>query len=170
MGATIRAPRVLRRPQQIRDVLASLLACELICPSERLFLVSPWVSDIPVLRNDAGEFAAMAPSWPRTRVCLSRVLATLAERGTAVHIAITPAEHNAAFVARMRDAAGCVLLLESPTLHEKGLLGDDYYLMGSLSFTVNGITLNDELANLHTDPGFIAENRDAMAQRWEVEP
>jgi phosphatidylserine/phosphatidylglycerophosphate/cardiolipin synthase-like enzyme len=37
-------------------------------------------------------------------------------------------------------------------LHTKGILGDGYYLAGSMNFTYNGITVNEEALNLRDIP------------------
>ncbi len=46
-------------------------------PSRCLWLVSPCISDIPVIDNNANTFLCLEPSWTRTRIRLSQLLATL---------------------------------------------------------------------------------------------
>jgi hypothetical protein len=172
--------REIRNAQSSRhlpDLLQSLFSAELFAPGERLWLVSPWISDIPLLDNTAGQFEALAPQWDRAPVRLSQVLAHLAECGTVIHVATRDTERNQAFHATIADAARRLprrihLHLDlTSRLHEKGLLADDWYLEGSLNLTYGGIYLNEEKALLHRDGETIAENHIFFAQRWrEAKP
>lgn len=156
--------------RQVPDLLQVIFAAELVCPSECLWLVSPWVSDIPVVDNRTNGFSALEPKWARTHVSLSQMLGRLLELGTTVHIATRPDDHNEAFLSRMRRIAepdGLPLHLHTAEeLHEKGILGDGYYLSGSMNFTFSGISLNEEAVHYSVDPAFVAENRILIAGRW----
>jgi phosphatidylserine/phosphatidylglycerophosphate/cardiolipin synthase-like enzyme len=44
-------------------------------------------------------------------------------------------------------------------LHTKGLVGDDYFLSGSMNFTESGIRLNEESIRLELDPEAVAQAR-----------
>ena len=74
-------------PRQIPELLQTVFVAELLIPSRCLWLVSPWVSDIPIIDNTANNFLALEPSWSRSRIRLSQVLLTLAEKGTTIHVA-----------------------------------------------------------------------------------
>ena len=54
----------------------------------------------------------------------------------------------------------------SDDLHEKGILADGFYLSGSMNFTFNGISLNEEAVQFTVNPSVIAENRIIFSQRW----
>ena len=159
--------------RQVPDLLQAIVTAELICPSPCLWLVSPWVSDIPVLDNRTNGFLAFEPRWARAQVSLSQVLGKLLELGTTVHVATRPDDHNSAFLDRMRRLAepdGLPLQLHSAEeLHEKGILGDGFYLSGSMNFTFSGISLNEEAVHYSVDPGFVAENRILFTGRWGAE-
>lgn len=166
-------PREIRNQQSLhhlRDVIQTLFGAELLAPSKHLWLVSPWISNIRVLDNRAGEFAVVAPEWPRSEIRLTQCLVYLADRGTEVHVAARDAELNQPVLERLRDAArylpGRIHVHTAATLHEKGLLGDRFYLEGSLNFTKSGITTSEEKVVLHVDPALIAENRVAFRKRW----
>jgi phosphatidylserine/phosphatidylglycerophosphate/cardiolipin synthase-like enzyme len=51
-------------------------------------------------------------------------------------------------------------------LHTKGILGDGYYLAGSMNFTYNGITVNEEALTYETSPEVIAEQQLIFINRW----
>ena len=54
-------------------------------------------------------------------------------------------------------------------LHEKGFLGDGFYLSGSMNFTFSGVTLNEEAVHYSVDPSFVAEARILYGARWGTE-
>jgi phosphatidylserine/phosphatidylglycerophosphate/cardiolipin synthase-like enzyme len=67
----------------------------------------------------------------------------------------------------MADAKGlAVQLHQKEELHAKGLVGDSFALNGSMNFTFNGITVNEEELNYYTDPTAIAERKIILTERW----
>jgi len=156
------------RSIELRDLLQSLFVAELLIPSRCVWLVSPWISDIPVIDNEANSFGQLAPEWPRGHVPLSRLLARMLSAGTTVHVATRDEERNRSFLSTIASIAetGRLRTHISEELHEKGLLGNDYYLSGSMNFTMAGIQINEEFVHLITDPADIARNRVILTQRW----
>jgi phosphatidylserine/phosphatidylglycerophosphate/cardiolipin synthase-like enzyme len=156
------------RSAELRDLLQSLFVAELIAPSRCVWLVSPWISDIPVIDNEASSFGQLAPEWPRGHVRLSQVLARMLGAGTTVHVATRDEDRNRSFLSTVCALAesGRLRTHTSNELHEKGFLGDDYYLSGSMNFTISGIQINEEFVHLITDTADIARNRVILTQRW----
>jgi hypothetical protein len=156
--------------RQVPDLLQAIFTAELLCPSPCIWLVSPWVSDIPVLDNRTNGFLPFEPGWARAHVTLSQVLGKFLEFGTTVHVATRPDDHNSTFLDRMKRLAepeGLPLRLHSAQeLHEKGILSDGFYLSGSMNFTFSGISLNEEAVHYSIDPALIAENKILFATRW----
>lgn len=157
--------------RQVTDLLQTIVASELVRPSQRLWIVSPWISDISVLDNRANTFASLAPEWSRSRVHLSTVVARLLQAGTVVHIATRSDErHNLDFIGRMEHLAsgstGLHLHLASE-LHDKGILGDGFYLAGSMNFTHSGISINDEALHFTCDPAIVAEHQVTFRATWK---
>jgi hypothetical protein len=156
--------------RQIPDLLQMIFVAELLSPSRCLWLVSPWISDIPVIDNRTNGFLALEPEWARSQVRLSQVLGRLLQLGTTVHIATRPVEHNQSFLTRMRRQAEPdklplrVHLVEE--LHEKGILGEAFYLSGSMNFTYSGISINEEAVHYSVDRGIVAHNRVLFTERW----
>ncbi|RWO03011.1 phospholipase D-like domain-containing protein DpdK [Mesorhizobium sp.] len=152
----------------IRDVLQSLFALEILRPSRRLWIGFGWISDIEILDNEARQFSALQPDWPATSIRLSAVIGALAAKGCDVVILIREHTNNRAFIERMRpmQQAGLIRMLIAPDFHEKGLLGDDYVLSGSMNLTWNGVTVNDEHVLLRTDPASVAERRLQLEEKW----
>jgi hypothetical protein len=160
------------RAPNVPALLQAIFASELVSPSRCIWLVSPWVSDIAVLENRAYSFFTLAPEWGTSPIRLSVVLARLMESGTTLHIATRPDSGNKAFLERMLQRgghSGRLKIHQSRDLHEKGILGDGYYLSGSMNFTQNGITLNEEFLHFFTAPDVVAEKRVLLADRWGAE-
>lgn len=156
--------------RHITELLQTIAVAELIRPSRVLWLVSPWVSDIPILDNRANAFLSLEPNWSRTQVRLSHFLLRVAQAGTVVHIATRKDEHNREFAATMRSLSdtvdGRVRVHQSGELHQKGLLGDGFYLAGSMNFTYNGISVNEELVQFTSDSSVVAQQQVMFRARW----
>jgi hypothetical protein len=166
--------RDLHGPTQsraIRDLLQSLFALETVRPSKPLWLLSAWVTDAPMLDNSARQFSAIDPEWHAGPILMSEALQTIVQRGGVVHIVTRPHDLNAPFIERMRSLqrshSGRIKLLLEENFHDKGLVGDDYELAGSMNFTRAGININTEHVILRTDPSFVAERRLQLNARWK---
>ncbi|HJQ12901.1 MAG TPA: phospholipase D-like domain-containing protein DpdK [Gemmatimonadaceae bacterium] len=144
-----------------RELLQSVFASELLSPSRCVWIVSPWLRDVPVLDNTGGAFASLAPEFPRTLVRLSHVLRELIARGSAVVIATRSDPGNR----QLMDALGSVgaqsalTFRERDELHAKGLVGDAYSLVGSMNLTYNGVERLDEMIVFETAAPKVQELR-----------
>ncbi|MBD3920998.1 phosphatidylserine/phosphatidylglycerophosphate/cardiolipin synthase family protein [Paenibacillus sp. PR3] len=159
----------MQHSREISDLLQSLFVAELIAPSRCIWLVSPWISDIPVIDNQSNQFTSLEPSWARKQVYISDVIARLVEMGTTVRIGTRDNDHNELFIERVTSKISehnKFSIKTSPLLHNKGLLADDFYLNGSMNFTYNGISISEEYVQLVTNAKEIAENRVTFAARW----
>ena len=67
---------------EIRELLESLFAAELLAPSRCLWLVSPWLSDLHLLDNRAGAFSALDPQWGSRQLRLADLLGRNADGGS----------------------------------------------------------------------------------------
>lgn len=159
-------------PQQVPELLQALFRAELVMPSSCLWIVSPWIWDIPILDNRTNSFRHVEPSWPRARIRLIKALTKLLGEGTTVHVATRPVEINDVFVGQLREATswtGCPLHVHrkrEKELHQKGVLGDHFYLRGSMNLTHNGITLNDEQVEFTNRSDVVADARIEFRNRW----
>jgi hypothetical protein len=157
-------------PRQVTDLLQTIFAAELVAPSTCLWVVSPWISDIPILDNRANTFATLTGDWERSQVRLSAVLNRLLQRGTTIHIASRPDDHNRDFLNHLRrpsSSDGHRLQIHlTEALHEKGILGDGFYLSGSMNITHKGISFNQEVLQYVTEPEHVAANRQLYTAWW----
>jgi hypothetical protein len=163
--------RVIRKSQvfsstEAARLLSNLFAAELIASSQCIWLVSPWISNIPLLDNEVSSFAPLNRWGPR-RVRLAEVLATLASTGSAIVIGTTADRHNNDFVAQLLSRAAelggkdrvHIVRDRANLLHEKAITADDYAVVGSMNITWNGINVREEYLELRTDEEFVARAR-----------
>ena len=135
---------------EVRELLELLFVSELLLPSKCLWLVSPWLTDLEILDNRSGAFASIDPQWGSRRIRLAEILGKMLELGSHIVIATRTGQHNDSFVRRLDDLArssGSVRRLtihRRDTLHLKGLLGNEFYLSGSMNFTFNGVEILEE--------------------------
>jgi hypothetical protein len=172
--------RVIRKSQtrsstEAAALLANLFAAELISPSKNIWLVSPWITDIKVIDNETGAFAAL-DRWGPRGIRLAEVLATLAARGSAVIIGTTSDPHNDEFIAHLIGHAR-ELGVESEVrisrdsldlLHVKAITGDDYALVGSMNITWYGVNLREEYLELRTEEDFVAQAKLDARERFGI--
>lgn len=154
----------------IRDLLQSLLVAETLAPSDPIWILSGWITDIPVVDNRAGRFADVDAEWPLGPVPLSAVLSTIAAHGGSVAIVLRDVDHNKSFLNRLRNVRRSLRdrfrTALAADFHEKGIVGADYDLSGSMNFTHRGIEVNEEHLILRTDGATVAARRLALDARW----
>ena len=121
-----------------------------------------------MIDNTANTFLALEPSWYRSKIRLSQVLVSLTNQGTLVCVATRPDLHNNSFLETLKAKADSdyLSLHKAEELHSKGMLSDSFYLAGSMNFTFNGITVNQETLSYETDPTMISEQKLNFRVRW----
>lgn len=154
----------------IRDLLQGLFAAELLSPSRQLWLLFGWISDIAIFDNQSRQFAALQPDWPDSEIRLSLILEALLERGGNIVLILRDVRHNRDFVEGVVDLRNRYperfRVHLAPEVHDKGILGDDFLVSGSMNLTFNGIMVNDEHIALRTDHASVEEWRMALEQKW----
>ena len=152
----------------IGDVLAAALLSELCAPSPEFWLVTGWVTDIPVIDNSTGQFNAVLGSESRSTLSLSEVFALLTRQGTHIHVAVRQDPHNLSFLDRLHRSCATdrLQVYSSSELHEKIMIGWTWVLKGSMNFTWNGTQLNEEALDFDVDPANAARQRLEVRTRW----
>jgi hypothetical protein len=164
----------VQRQAEIADLLQSMFALELIAPSRSIWIVSPWISDIQLLDNRAGEFATVVdPTWGERWITLSEVLARLLRTGTHLQLGIrVQHEYTDSFVERLNALAARdggtdrLTVTRDAELHLKGVLADRWYLAGSMNLTTNGVQILEEGVRYTTVESEVAEARIDYHARW----
>ena len=136
----------------MREVLQLIFAAELLSPSKCLWIVSPWLRDIPIIDNSSGSFSTLCPEFQAADIGLVAVLGELLNRGAQIVIATRPETGNLQLLDALRDkqSSGKLLLIERAELHAKGIVGDRTVLFGSMNFTFNGLERLTEMLVLQT--------------------
>ena len=149
-----------------RELLEGIFVSEVLKPSQRLWIVSPWISDIPIIDNRSGSFWALDVSWAQKQIRLREVLLRIVQNGGVVTMVTRPPENEITVGQRLQremdargQSEGFELIHTDEDFHSKGLLGEDFYLMGSMNFTYNGLEINDETISLDRDRQRVAEAR-----------
>ncbi len=159
--------------QELADALQALFVAELLNPSQPLWIVTPWISDVEILDNRSGLFTGLLPDLPRRPIRLIEVLISLLQRGGTIVIACRPDGHNQAFVEQLRHRAAAEGSLikqlscrYAGELHEKGILSGAVLLSGSMNLTYNGIRRLEESITISHDLDTVARTRHAYEDRW----
>ncbi|MFD8386987.1 phospholipase D-like domain-containing protein DpdK [Streptomyces sp. NPDC059679] len=153
---------------RVDTMLSAALIAEFIAPSDHLWLVSAWITDVQVLDNSHGAYDALFADIPPQRCRLSDAVARIAHGGTKVHVVTRNDSHNEDFLRRLVKAADKEILhiVRDPDIHEKTLCGNDWMLSGSMNFTIRGMVRNDEKITYRAGSDAAAQARIDLTQRW----
>lgn len=155
----------------LNDVLQTLLVTELLDPSRELLVLSPWISDIVVIDNSAGQFKSILPGMSARPIRFTEVLVELARRGSHVRIIMRDDDKNTAVRTRimaLHTSGPHPEILIRSNFHDKGLLSDRFHVHGSMNFTFYGQAVNEEGVTLTSDPDAIARARLDYQGRYQV--
>lgn len=151
--------------ESVKDLLAFIFAKELLLPSQDIFLVTPWISNIPILDNHQGGFMSLNPEWAWADIHLVEILTALATRGASLHMHVNTDSHNRYLESRLKESLSDAGVSEKclwkthKNLHTKGILTECVLISGSMNFTRNGIKILDESVEACFDLERIAEAR-----------
>jgi hypothetical protein len=144
---------------------------ELLSPSKPLWIVSAWLSDIPVTDNRGGELLGAAPGLPARELSVLELIAELVGRGGQVRVVVRDEPHNAPVLAGLdelarRSTAGKLHVGVRPDLHDKILASERLVIDGSMNLTHSGTSKNEEGLRVVSDPEDVAIQRHELARRF----
>ena len=152
------------------DLLQSLFIAELLFPSSRVWISSPWIVDFDLIDNSSRQLSSLVPAWPATPIRFSDVLLELLERRSGIVIISNHDPKNADFLTRMEAIRGSfpdrVHIFMENQVHEKGILTDNFTLDGSMNLTYQGVNLNQEHVRYSQQPEAIHERRLVLESHW----
>jgi hypothetical protein len=149
----------------LRDYLASLFVSEAINPSKELYLISPFLSNSPLLENKNNQYTDVFPLIKSKTIYLSDILSTLAWKGMKVRIICDDErEETKPFMQTLYNKVEFRKLEQN---HDKGLVTSNIYVHGSMNFTYSGIYLNKESIRSTNKVSDINEALISFRQRWE---
>lgn len=158
--------------EELADALQALFIAELLAPSDPLWIVTPWISDVVIIDNRAGRFTGLLPDMPQRPIRLTEVLLARMGRGGSTVIACRPDDHNRGFIEHLtaptaESGLGDDLTCRySVDLHEKGILTQHLLLSGSMNLTYNGLRRLEESILVTDDADAVARARHAYEDRW----
>lgn len=161
---------------ELRQLLETIFIAELIYPSGELWMVFPWISDVLILDNRTGTYNQILPHWPKEQIRLSEILFELIKKGSSLRLVTRPGQSQTekfieALSVRLSGMADSkVYLSYTDNEHTKGMLGDNFYLNGSMNLTYNGIEMLREEIVFTLVQEEIAGARlhlQAFNQQWE---
>jgi hypothetical protein len=154
------------KSSQLIDILSSIFALELFAPSKKIYLFSPWITDVSLLNNAYGQYRSLIPESDQPIIRLSSLLNVLSGRGSNICILTRPEGKNTGiFLARLGEL---IQWKYNPNLHEKILITDHFYFRGSMNFTYSGINLNDEHSELSTDLSYVSQAFIEAKRSWDI--
>ncbi|WP_327030588.1 phospholipase D-like domain-containing protein DpdK [Micromonospora sp. NBC_01740] len=154
---------------RIDAILTTVLLAELMTPSRRLWLVSPWIGDVDVIDNRAAAYDSVFVD-PSSRVyTFAEVLAGITHGGGQLSVVTRPDAFNDVFVDRLlrQTAPGHAQVVRAEDVHEKTMCGDNWLMTGSMNFTYRGMRVNDEIVSYRIDPAAAGTARVDFARRFE---
>lgn len=152
--------------KQLSDCIASAFALELMNPSSEIYLISGWVSDIPVLANKYGRLRAFIPDETVHDLRLSQFLNMLSDRGTHVHVLVRDLKHNQHFLDRLNPMIETQM---RERIHQKTMVCEHFHMSGSMNFTWSGLQNREETFNLFLSRENISEGLIEARRIWGVE-
>jgi hypothetical protein len=149
----------------LRDLLISVFIAEMMNPSEELYLISPFLSNVPLIDNQLDQYTDLFPLNNSKNIYLSDILLSLVWKGSAVRVICDPdRKETQGFIHEVYDK---VELRKLEPNHEKGLFTDHIYLHGSMNFTYRGMFVNLEKIQSTCKPSEVRQNLIAARGRWE---
>jgi phosphatidylserine/phosphatidylglycerophosphate/cardiolipin synthase-like enzyme len=97
----------------------------------------------------------------------------MARKGTKISVITRPDSSNQVFLealkrkARGTEAQSRIQLHLSPEVHHKNIVGEDWFIDGSMNLTANGLDNNVESLTLMVDRNAAAELRTNIREQWK---
>jgi hypothetical protein len=140
--------------RQLPGFLASALSTLILLgPGARpAYFSSPWMSNFDLFDNRFGAFASLFPDLAdKPFIKFSDYLVRLARR-CEVRIITTQTETSIAFVEilRQENSNGLFWRFADDEYHEKGILGPQFYIDGSMNITYSGVFIRGEKLTYYT--------------------
>jgi hypothetical protein len=153
--------------EALRELLQTMFVSEVVSAANDndIWIVSPWISDIPLIDNRSGEFDSLNPEWGRRQIRLAELLVMLMMRGNPLVIVTRDAETNKPFLAAISAMAIEVSVVSQlrivvrNELHTKGIVLSRSQVLGSMNFTHNGLEILDESIEFCIEPEEVAAMR-----------
>lgn len=158
----------------IQELLQTMFVGEMLRVDSVIWVVSPWISNVVLIDNRSGNFDSLNPEWGRREIRLADVLVALMVRGAPVNVVTRDEDSNQSFLRRLSDLVRSYAVEEQARmtirdqLHTKGILLSRSLLLGSMNFTYNALTINDEWIEFSLDPEDLARAKLEFSEYLET--
>ncbi len=151
----------------LKELMQNIFLAELINPSQKtVWIVSPWISDVPLIDNRGGNFDIVNPDWRGQIVKLQDVILHMLSIDTQIRLITNHEKHNDSFLRKLKmrltetSDKKNISIIQIKTLHvKKGLLNDHGCLDGSMNITHQGMEINDEQVVYNSGSDIVDEER-----------
>lgn len=163
-----------RASVDVAEALANLLIAEILDPGAEFYLVSAWITDVPVIDNSAGTLSMLDTEWEERWLYLSEILVSLMKQGVTVRVKTNEDPHNRAFLDRLQSRATAAGVCErfrvrsDPNAHSKGILGGTFALHGSMNLTYKGLREREETVEIDISTEGVATLRLEFSAEWRA--
>lgn len=151
--------------QALKDCLASIFIAETLKPSREIYLISPYLSNTPIMVNQYEQYTDLFPFAEQKTIYLSDILRTLAWKGSTVRLICDPNRNETRKL--LYDLQGEIEFRRLKNNHEKGLMTSSVYVHGSMNFTYYGIHINGEKVRITSEVSEVNEALISAKARWE---
>jgi hypothetical protein len=151
--------------QTLKDCLASIFITEALYPSSEVYLISPFLSNTPIMLNQYEQYTDLFPFAEQKMIYLSDILRTLAWKGSHVQLICNPSRAETKKLLNELQNEIEYRILENN--HEKGLMTSSIYVHGSMNFTYSGIHINGESVRITSEVSEVNQALIAAKARWE---
>ena len=136
-------------PKILEELFHNIFMAEFLDPSDEIWIVSPWVSNIQIFDNRGGAFTTLCPDWQGLSVKLGHVLIRLLSVQAKINVVANNDTHNDQFF----------FSLDQKSKDLGWMRTSDYFavkrcipriftrhgsLTGSMNITFSGVNINDE--------------------------
>ena len=129
----------------IKELLQMIFVSELLYPSEKdIWIVTGWISDIPLIDNTDGGFDSINPYWRGRYINLIEVLIQILSNNSKINIVTNNDDHNIIFHDRIQERVrelslnNNLIMTNLQPMHAKGIITDHGVLLGSMNITKSG--------------------------------
>lgn len=140
--------------REIKETLGNLLIGLILSP-DVIWLVSPWITDFPLLDNRTRDWDSIKPEWGARYVNFSELLIAVIGSGCTLNLVTTDSKYNTAIIQKITESIDDksnfnLIVRGEDSLHTKGLLTSSYFLSGGMNFTYTGANKKDDVVTLYT--------------------
>ena len=149
---------------RLLDALSSVFVLEAIKPSEKIYIISPWITNSVIIDNYTNNYSSLFPFSDQKEIYLSDFIELCVWRGTECKIITRMhGESTKRFYNNMKDI---VEFRQSNIEHAKTFITNNFYIKGSMNFTKSGIHFNGESIDISTDESEISESIITAQEIW----